>query len=186
MAKWDEHRWDICARLLEPMNSDLRVAEIGVFRGRMAKRLLGMLGERVSEYYMVDPWGYQKGYVDGVANFMKDKDQWERMYRKALKMTRRFKDQRRVLRMPSVEASKRVADAHLDLVYIDANHMYEFVKQDIMAWLPKVRGGGYIAGHDYDNPVEPKWGVRRAVDELLGSYGDGVQVGKDYTWWVCV
>jgi len=51
----------------------------------------------------------------------------------------------------------------VELIFIDANHHYEFVKRDIEAWLPHVMWGGVLAGHDYS-----KWeGVTRAVDELL-------------------
>lgn len=52
-----------------------------------------------------------------------------------------------------------------DLVYIDADHSYEAVKADIEAWLPHVKPGGFIAGHDYQPDQQP--GVVRAVNELL-------------------
>jgi hypothetical protein len=56
-------------------------------------------------------------------------------------------------------------DDSLEVVFIDADHSYEAVSSDIQAWLPKVRPGYYLAGHDYC----PAWpGVQRAVDELLG------------------
>jgi predicted O-methyltransferase YrrM len=50
----------------------------------------------------------------------------------------------------SVDASTYFADETFDLVYIDALHDLESVKQDIKVWYPKVKRGGYIAGHDYD------------------------------------
>lgn len=50
-----------------------------------------------------------------------------------------------------------------DAVYIDAVHQYEDVKQDIAAWLPRVRKGGFIGGHDYISAMWP--GVCRAVNE---------------------
>lgn len=55
-------------------------------------------------------------------------------------------------------------DASLDFVFIDANHTYEHVKADILAWLPKIKSGGYLAGHDYTWP-----GPRQAVDELFAA-----------------
>ena len=65
----------------------------------------------------------------------------------------------------STEVAELYPDASLALVYIDADHRYECVAADIEAWLPKVRKGGCLAGHDY-NTAE---GVRRAVKDVLGS-----------------
>ena len=67
------------------------------------------------------------------------------------------------IRMDSIEASKLYDDNSLDFVFIDASHEYEDVKKDILAWLPKVKIGGILAGHDYDTFE----GVNRAVDEIF-------------------
>jgi hypothetical protein len=69
----------------------------------------------------------------------------------------------RPLRETSLSASTHFKDASLDFVFIDADHSYESVKADIDAWLPKVRHGGILAGHDYGAPLWP--GVKQAVDE---------------------
>ena len=66
------------------------------------------------------------------------------------------------IRAESVKAAADFEDCSLDIVYIDASHNYEDVKKDIEAWLPKVKLGGILAGHDYG------WeGVNRAVNEML-------------------
>ena len=49
----------------------------------------------------------------------------------------------------SVTAASTYADASIDFVFIDGDHTYVGVKKDIIAWLPKVKPGGIIAGHDY-------------------------------------
>jgi predicted O-methyltransferase YrrM len=76
-------------------------------------------------------------------------------------------------RLSSVKAARLFNDGGLDAVYIDALHDYESVKSDILAWRPKLRAGGILAGHDY-GPHAP--GVVRAVNELIGKpsrvYGD--------------
>lgn len=56
----------------------------------------------------------------------------------------------RPLVMSSIEAARIFADRSLDLVFIDGNHGYSHVKQDIRAWLPKVKVGGILCGHDCD------------------------------------
>ena len=71
------------------------------------------------------------------------------------------------VKMPSVEAAKLYEDNSLFFVFIDGSHLYEAVKEDILAWLPKVKSGGFIGGHDIDQ-LEEFNGVRKAVNELIG------------------
>ena len=59
----------------------------------------------------------------------------------------------------------------LDFVFIDADHCYEAVKKDILAWKDKT---SFLCGHDYGNT-----GVRQACSELL----DAVPVGVDGCWY---
>lgn len=65
----------------------------------------------------------------------------------------------------------------LAAVYIDGDHAYEAVRDDIKAWLPKIKHGGILAGHDYG----AGWpGVQKAVDEILGS-----KINVMRQSWVC-
>ena len=66
----------------------------------------------------------------------------------------------------SDKAAALYADASLDFVFIDAGHTYENASADIRAWLPKVKPGGHIAGHDYGSAP----GVNRAVNELVSGF----------------
>lgn len=98
------------------------------------------------------------------------------------------------------KAAVQVKDKSVDFVYIDANHSYTFVKDDINYWLPKVKAGGMIGGHDYDwtdKEHSDELAVKKAVDE---RFGDRVQYGIfvydfdehaltariDSDWWVFV
>ena len=74
-----------------------------------------------------------------------------------------------VHRAPSIEAAAGFADGYFDWVYIDGNHLYEFVKADLETYHRKVRTGGHIAGDDYG--AEGWWagGVTSAVDEFRRS-----------------
>lgn len=85
--------------------------------------------------------------------------------------------------MSSVEAADWVADASLDLVFIDADHTYKSVSADIRAWLPKVRPGGILAGHDYSSFFP---GVVQAVRELAQDTGWQLHLSTESLWWLHV
>lgn len=75
----------------------------------------------------------------------------------------------------SLEEAREYADRSLDGVYIDANHKYLNCKNDIKAWLPKIKKGGWIAGHDYSMDFP---GVMLAVAEELTGIRPNGQVEK--------
>lgn len=62
----------------------------------------------------------------------------------------------------SLVAAQSLGGTYFDLVFLDADHRYESVKADIQAWLPKVRSGGILCGHD-----SKQESVQRAVKECL-------------------
>ena len=71
-----------------------------------------------------------------------------------------------VKRTFSVLAAADFDDASLDFVMLDGDHQYPAISADIQAWLPKLKPGGVLAGHDF---VQPKlWpGVAIAVNDNL-------------------
>jgi predicted O-methyltransferase YrrM len=67
----------------------------------------------------------------------------------------------------SFDRANDFEDGSIDFVFLDANHSYEFISKDIAAWLPKIKKGGILAGHDYDPKDWP--GVIQAVKETFGD-----------------
>lgn len=55
-----------------------------------------------------------------------------------------------LLRYPSVDAATLFEDESCDFVFIDASHDFASVEADIAAWRRKVKAGGVLAGHDFD------------------------------------
>ncbi len=71
----------------------------------------------------------------------------------------------KIIKGASVAEAPSFKDQSLDFVYIDGNHAYESVKEDIEAWTPKVRAGGIVSGDDYYVTNHGNEGVVRAVNE---------------------
>ena len=80
-------------------------------------------------------------------------------------------------RRSSMDAVGDVADESLDFVFIDADHKYISVCNDIREWAKKVRIGGIVSGHDYyKTPRGQNMGVINAVDEYVAKHGYTLQL----------
>ena len=160
--------------------------EVGVFTGRMSRALLD---HDALMLYMVDSW---EG--DGAAYASADDDWHARLPQAAqdsfmaeADMRTSFADLRRcILRCRSKDAANSFEDGVLDFVFIDADHSYEGCASDIAAWFAKVKPGGWICGHDYQNTQMPFDGVTRAVDEFIAETGLTLETGINFTWFARV
>jgi hypothetical protein len=86
---------------------------------------------------------------------------------------------------PSVEAAKDFPNFFFDFVYIDADHTYKAVMEDLTAWYPKVKIGGVICGHDFIqmSPDEPGFDeLNRAVVHFFSRNNIELNV-EDIDWW---
>lgn len=66
----------------------------------------------------------------------------------------------------SIDAVKLLQHKKFDMVYIDGAHDYDNVKADIIAWQPRIKVGGLLAGHDY---LAKGTGVKQVLEELFGK-----------------
>ncbi len=149
-------------------------AEVGVKEGKYSERILFHWQGKL--LYSIDPWREfsKEIYRDGANVPAEEQEAFlaETRYRLA-----RFGDRSKILRMTSEEASHEIPDGSLDFAYLDAQHHYEAVKEDIGFWLPKIKPGGLLGGHDYldlhdKDPVTgflTVFGVKRAVDEFVSK-----------------
>ena len=87
--------------------------------------------------------------------------------RKAFQYRDQYKTRCELIAETTRDASRNVYNSTLDFVFIDADHSYLGVKQDISHWRSKVKPGGWLGGHDYNRKRFPQ--VVRAVDETFGS-----------------
>jgi predicted O-methyltransferase YrrM len=111
-------------------------AEVGVERGIFSKYMIDTIPGL--KLYCIDPWApYAK---QGQARE-------DRFYSQT--MSRLNGTNAQVIRKTSLEGSKDIKDGSLDFVYIDALHEFDPVMMDIILWVPKVRSGGIVSGHDF-------------------------------------
>lgn len=67
----------------------------------------------------------------------------------------------------TTDVAKQFEDNSVDFLFLDAGHAYEAVAADLKAWMPKVRSGGWLAGHDFFSAPQ---GVGRAVTESVKNF----------------
>lgn len=151
-------------------------AEIGVWWGHTTKELLTTFPSL--RMYAVDPW--EEGSMP-----LKSKEAEKAARLEFQKMTAFAAGRITVLQLESAKAAGRVPDNSLDLVNIDGCHEYDWVKQDIELWLPKVRPGGLVSGHDYNpDPNRRRFrGVRQSVDEYVARTGVDLIIGPFHYWY---
>lgn len=79
----------------------------------------------------------------------------------------------------SDDAVEKLGGLKYDFIYIDGLHTYNGVKTDIINYLPLVKEGGVIGGHDYTNQIPHLVGVYEAVNQMFGAPD---KVFKDNSW----
>lgn len=164
-----------------------KVVEIGSWLGESTEVIASFI--RPFPVHVVDWFKGNKGTeLEGIA----EKEDIFPLFKKNMEELGLY-DQIRPLLMDSVSASRFFKDNYFDFVFIDASHDYESVKADIEAWLPKVRTGGIICGHDCEaRDWDEKYihqdvhdhkhhGVIKAVNE---AFGDSFNI-DERIWWIC-
>lgn len=142
--------------------------EIGCFMGE-SSQLFAQSG-KFNKLYCVDPWeqGYYKSH---------DMHEIEKHF------DSRAKQHHEIVKVKAKSDSiTLIEDNSINFIYIDGNHSYEFVKNDIINSLAVLRKSKstkekLLCGHDYKFKKSP--GVEKAVKELLG-YPDIRFAG--YSW----
>lgn len=168
-------------------NAWTRGAEVGLFDGRTHLHLL----ERCPGLHMigVDVWDAFPSFREGpTKSGEKCRCRWCEETRAARRAETPAQMRQRVIRQtakygarsviyvePSAAAAARVDDHSLDFVFIDGDHSVEGVTADLTAWLPKVREGGSIIGHDYNMQS-----VRIAVQSFFPERM--ISTGSDHLW----
>jgi hypothetical protein len=140
-------------------------AEIGVHEGEFSKRIFDTV--EPERLHLIDPWPQGEGLFDKQAARAQATMDEGHTKVQALFAEEVAADRVRIHRNLSHEIVDNFDESYFDWVYIDGNHLYEYVRQDLELYYPKVKAGGYLTGDDYG--IRGFWdnGVQKAVDEFV-------------------
>lgn len=163
------------------------VVELGVATGNLSSYLLSRRADLT--LIMVDSWlGEEcqskeyKATCDSNAHHSQDEQD-----RRAKLVTDRMDQygaRAVVMRGTTIDALDFINDESVDLVFIDADHSSFGCLADIENYIHKVKFGGWIGGHDYENN-DPRFdfGVTKSVDEWSKQNDHEIELGENFTWW---
>jgi hypothetical protein len=124
-------------------------AEIGVYKGEFTKKFLDV-GLKM---YGVDPWTPYEEF-DRMTEIRRTRLDFLYEHTKRYLEPYLKTKQCELIKKTSMDALKDIPDESLDFVYIDGNHMFKYVAEDMCEWWKKIRKGGAMTGHDYtDTPA---------------------------------
>jgi len=113
-------------------------AEIGTRVGYNAYNILNELD--IGFLHLIDPYC---SYEQGERSFDTSGE-----YEKAKRRLKKWWFKIVFVKKYSADAVEDVPYC-LDFVYIDGNHEYKYIKEDIELYWPKIKKGGVIGGHDF-------------------------------------
>jgi len=129
---------DDLPELFKELNFTVGV-EIGVFEGAFTE----VLAKSGLQVYGIDPWLVYEDYghqdYQPVAN---------KRYEKAKRRLEPYPNVT-LLKEKSMDAVKKFKNESLDFVYIDGNHHFKYIAEDLYMWHKKLKKGGVLCGHDY-------------------------------------
>lgn len=146
-------------------------AEIGVFKGEYTEKFC----QEGLEVYGVDPWlAYS-----GMGGTFERQKRMDRIHNEAKERLANYENVH-LLKTTSMEAVRRFEDNSLDFVYIDGDHDFRHIAEDLYEWAKKVRPGGIVSGHDYAASSPRARNVVIHVKPVLKAYVKYFRVDKLY------
>jgi len=161
--------------MVEKFPSGSKFVEVGSWKGRSSSYIAVEIvnSKKDIEFYCVDTWEGSLEHKSGDVE-----KSLLTLYETFINNMKPVESYYIPLKLSSEIASKKFKDKSLDFVFLDASHEYEDVKTDIEKWLPKIKSGGILAGHDYYTGFYDYFpGVKKAVNEKLSNFSTG-----EYCW----
>lgn len=135
-------------------------AEVGVYKAEFTEKFC----QEGLKMFAIDPWMS----FDGQGRTQKIQERQNFLYSHAKRQLDKYDCQ--VIRSSSMDALKYFKDEELDFVYIDGNHDFKHVAEDIFEWSKKVKKGGVVSGHDYWTSDKSAFNVICHVAPVVDAY----------------
>lgn len=140
-------------------------AEIGVYKAEFTEKL-AKTGLKI---YGIDPWIIYEYF-----NNPRGQKRMDFLYEHSQRVLKPYPNAT-LIRKTSMEAVSDFEDESLDFVYIDANHEFKYIAEDLYEWTKKVKKGGIVSGHDYfylkSGTGQEHWHVAYVLNAYLKAYG---------------
>jgi hypothetical protein len=153
--------------LIDSLPKKMICAELGVFKSEFSDEILNRINP--SHLYLVDIWQGTMGSGDKDGQNHVTINNMEEVYHQ---IKNKYIDTPNieVIRSRSLDFLNSQPNDSFDMIYVDADHSYGAVKNDLIVSLSKLKNGGLLAGHDYI----PNYEVRYAVDDFCREYGQEI------------
>lgn len=162
---------NLCKDIYHILGDNLQIIEIGSYCGASSSIIAEQFEH--SAINCVDPWSPYTEDCSVIDLVKQEKELIEAEYLFDTVVSSHSNITKN--KTSSLEYVKKIPDHSIDFIYIDGNHQYSSVKEDIISWLPKIKKGGVISGHDYT------WdSVKKATQEIFQKIPDNTY--EDSSW----
>jgi len=167
-----------CDEIIPEINkigSEIVGVEIGVWDGKNIEALLQRC-PNIKKMYGIDPYKAYGNYL-----LYRDEAFLAPLRIEAIQRIAELGARAELIELPSAEAVNRFEDESVNFVFIDGNHSFETVYEDLHIWYKRLKPGGIFSGHDFDIPS-----VNDALFKFrkdLNMRSAFIVTGNQVWWW---
>ena len=147
------------------------VVEVGCFDGATSRGVVPHVKECNGQFIVID-WfrgtiapGWETHNKTNAHYYSEDPNKPIHVKNLFMMNMHGYEDIYKIIEGKSEEVYDQLEDESVDILFIDADHSYLGVKRDIELYMPKVKKGGILCGHDFDDTT-PDFSFAKACCDL--------------------